>query len=155
MPSTVTPINRIRELAILIRIQQLGASVTAIIGALSVKGMNLELSNAFLLFLIGLIVNVGGQVHNDLCDLKIDKLSKELNRRPLVKGTISIKSAKTIILLCLIMVLTLIIYFYPSAYAISIIILSFFFGKCAIPTIDNFPGNSSELLGNNCPGPPD
>ena len=64
----MTLLNKIRELAILIRIQQLGTSVTAIIGALSVRGMNLELSNVFLLFFICLIVNVGGQVHNDLCD---------------------------------------------------------------------------------------
>ena len=145
MSSTMTLLNKIRELAILIRIQQLGTSVTAIIGALSVRGMNLELSNVFLLFFICLIVNVGGQVYNDLCDLKIDKLSKELNQRPLVKGTISIKSAKTIILLCLIMVLTLIFYFYPSVYAISIIVLSFLFGTLYNIYSKKIPGSDLFL----------
>ncbi|MDG6229512.1 MAG: hypothetical protein QCH96_06060, partial [Candidatus Thermoplasmatota archaeon] len=56
----------LREFAVLIRVQQLGTSVTPIIGALSVKGALLDLSDAFLLFLIAMIINIGGQIHNDL-----------------------------------------------------------------------------------------
>ena len=117
-------LQKIREIAVLIRIQQLGTSVTPIIGALSVMGSDLDVTNAFLLFLIAMIVNIGGQVHNDLCDLKIDKQSKELRNRPLVKGKISINSAKIIILINLFSVLLLVFFFYPSIYPISMGLLS-------------------------------
>jgi 4-hydroxybenzoate polyprenyltransferase len=85
MVSSMTPLERIREFLILIRIQQVGTSITPIIGALSVKGAGLELSTAALLFLVAAIINIGGQVHNDLCDYEIDKQSEELKRRPLVR----------------------------------------------------------------------
>ena len=128
MKEKLTVIQKIRELLILIRIQQVGTSVTPIIGALSVKGAMLNITDAFLLFLIAMIINIGGQVHNDLCDLPIDKQSKELHQRPLVKGTISIKQAKTIILFNLILVLIVLLYFYPSLYAIPTILIGFGFG---------------------------
>lgn len=121
-------LGTLREFAILIRIQQVGTSVTPIIGALSVKGSALDLTNAFFLFIIAAIINIGGQVHNDLCDYKIDKHSKELKLRPLVKGTFSLKDAKIIILANLILVLILLFVLYPSIYAISIILIGFFFG---------------------------
>lgn len=121
-------LGTLREFAILIRIQQVGTSVTPIIGALSVKGSALDLTDAFFLFLIAAIINIGGQVHNDLCDYKIDKHSKELKLRPLVKGTFSLKDAKIIILANLILVLVLLFVLYPSIYAIPIILIGFLFG---------------------------
>lgn len=118
----------VKEFAVFIRIQQLGTSVTPIIGALSVKGSSLDITTAFLLFLITMIINIGGQIHNDLCDYKIDKSSKELQRRPLVKGTFSLKQAKIFILINLVLVLLLLFYFYPSFYAITTILIGFLFG---------------------------
>ncbi len=133
-------LKKIRELAVLIRIQQLGTSLTPIIGALSVKGSDLDLTNTLLLFLIAIIVNIGGQVHNDLCDLSIDKQSKELENRPLVKGTISITSAKIIILFNLFIVLSLVFFFYASFYSILLILLSFGCGTLYNLYSKRFPG---------------
>jgi len=138
--SKTTLIDKIREIAILIRIQQLGTSVTAVIGALSVKGMSLDISSAFLLFLIGLIVNVGGQVHNDLCDLKIDKRSIDLKERPLVKGSVSIKTAKIIVFICLFLVFGLIFLFFFNIFALVVIIISFLFGLLYNLYSKKFPG---------------
>ncbi|MEE8565984.1 MAG: UbiA family prenyltransferase [Candidatus Thermoplasmatota archaeon] len=128
MKQKLSLIERIREIAILIRIQQLGASITAVIGGLTVKGFGLDLFDFILLFVIGLIVNIGGQVHNDIKDFNIDKRSNELKERPLVKGTVSFKTAKVIILLCLISVFAIILYYFPNIIALFVIIISFIFG---------------------------
>ena len=94
MKTKLSLIQKIREIAVLIRIQQLGTSITAVIGGLTVKGFNLDFFDFLLLFIIGMIVNIGGQVHNDIIDYDIDKRSKELKERPLVKGTVSCMEAK-------------------------------------------------------------
>lgn len=126
--SKLSLIRKIREIAVLIRIQQLGTSITAIIGGLTVKGSGLDLFDFLLLFVIGIIVNIGGQVHNDIVDFNIDKRSNELKERPLVKGTISFKEAKIIVLFCLFLVFAIILYFYPNITALSVLIISFIFG---------------------------
>lgn len=128
MSAELSLLEKIREYAILIRIQQVGTSVTPLIGALSVKGSSLELFDAFFLIVIAMIINIGGQVHNDLCDLEIDKQSKELTRRPLVKGTISVQNAKLFILFNLFLVLCVLFLIYPSVYAITTILVGFGFG---------------------------
>ena len=125
MKSDISLFQKIREIAVLIRVQQLGTSVTAIIGALTVKGIELGLTNLLVLFFIGLLVNVGGQIHNDIVDVEIDKRSKELKKRPLVSGTVSMKTAKIIILLCLIAVIALLVVFIPNVYAIIILFIGF------------------------------
>jgi len=131
---------KLREFAILIRIQQVGTSVIPLIGALSVKGSALDIPNALLLLLIAMVINIGGQVHNDLCDYNIDKQSKELQQRPLVKGSFNLKDAKIIIIANLILVLVLIFYFYSSIYAILIILTAFFFGVLYNIYSKKFPG---------------
>ena len=70
----------------------------------------------------------------------IDKQSKDLRHRPIVKGTISITSAKIIILINLFIVLLLVFLFYPSIYSISIILLSFGFGTLYNIFSKRFPG---------------
>ncbi len=128
MKSKLSLIERIRGIAVLIRIQQLGTSITAVIGGLTVKGLGLDFFDFLLLILIGMIVNIGGQVHNDIVDFDIDKHSKDLKERPLVKGTVSFQTAKLIILLCLFLVFALILYFFPNIIALLTIIISFIFG---------------------------
>ena len=128
MKQKLSFIEKIREIAILIRIQQLGTSITAVIGGLTVKGFGLDLFDFILLFVIGLIVNIGGQVHNDIKDFNIDKRSNELKERPLVKGTVSFTTAKVIILLCLISVFAIILYYFPNILALLVLIISFIFG---------------------------
>ena len=81
----------IKEYTKLFRIQVLGTSVTAVIGALTVKGLALEISDFIILFIMGAIGTAAGYIFNDICDIEIDKLSDESKERPLVKGTISKK----------------------------------------------------------------
>ena len=128
MKSNMSLFQKIREIAVLIRIQQLGTSVTAIIGALTFKGAELGLTNLLVLFSIGVLINIGGQIHNDIVDVEIDKRSKELKKRPLVSGNVSMKTAKIIILLCLVLVIALLVVFIPNIYAIAILFIGFGFG---------------------------
>ena len=60
-------------------------------GAIAMGDFNL--SHLLLLFIIGFFGHTYGFVLNDILDFKIDKNNKELNDRPLVSGTITIKKA--------------------------------------------------------------
>lgn len=85
----------------LLRLPGLGGLATpALFGAISV-GIT-DLKSLFLIFLVGVFCVIFGFVLNDYIDIKVDKESKELYERPLVKGTISKKTALFICFLCLI-----------------------------------------------------
>lgn len=86
--------GKIVEYAKLLRLPGLGGlSVTALYGGLSVGIFDYRL---FLLFLMGMLSAIYGFVLNDYADVELDKLSKELAGKPLVKGTISKKVAVAI-----------------------------------------------------------
>lgn len=89
------------DYARLLRLPGLGGlSIAPVFGALSVGVFNFwQLS---VLFLIGAFSAIFGFVLNDYVDVEVDKLSKELSVRPLVKGTISRKTALLICLFCVI-----------------------------------------------------
>lgn len=121
-------LKSIYEFLVLIRIQNLGTSVTAVIGALSVKGSSLSLLDFLMLFMMAAIINVGGQVINDIKDFDIDKNSKDLYNRPLVKGTISIKTAKITVIVCLFLLLFIAFYYFGNIVALVILFLLMFMG---------------------------
>ena len=75
-----------------------GLALTPLAGALAVN--NTSFVALSYLFIIGVISKIYGFVMNDYFDIEIDKLSKDLSQRPLVKGTISKRNAKIIILIC-------------------------------------------------------
>ncbi len=82
------------EYAKLLRLPGLGGlSVTALYGGLSVRIFDYRL---LLLFLMGVLSAIYGFVLNDYADVELDKLSKELAGKPLVKGAISKKVAVAI-----------------------------------------------------------
>lgn len=109
----------LKEYAKLFRLpSSLGISVIGVIGALSVKGINLEIFTLIILLLMGVICNIFGYVLNDYFDVKFDKNSKELIERPLVKGTISKRSALVVIIVSLIAIFTI-----PSVYFRSILLI--------------------------------
>ena len=137
--------EKLREFAILIRIQNLGTSITAVMGALTVKGFNLELLDFLLLFLMAAIINVGGQIINDIEDIQIDKNSKELINRPLVKGTISTKTAKIIVILCLILLLSIAFGYYFNFIALAVLFSSMFFGYLYNLFSKKIPGSDTFL----------
>jgi 4-hydroxybenzoate polyprenyltransferase len=119
----------------LLRLPGLGGLATpAIFGAISV-GVT-ELPILLILLLIGAFSVIYGFVLNDWADVEIDKLTSELHERPLVKGTISKKTAIFICFICVIGVyLTITLLFYKSEITyfklLAVVCLSFagFFGS--------------------------
>lgn len=75
-----------------------GLAMTPVVGALSVNVFSLSVLAP--LFFIGVISKIYGFVMNDYFDVEIDKLSKDLSERALVKGTISKKTALYIVMVC-------------------------------------------------------
>ena len=91
----------VSEYARLLRLPGLGGlSVAPVFGALSV-GV-LDFWKLVFLFIVGAFASIYGFVLNDYVDVNVDKLSKELANRPLVKGTISRRTALLICVLCMV-----------------------------------------------------
>ena len=79
--------GKILEYAKLLTFHQWGVScLTAVYGALSAG--EFDFFTLFLISLTGVLATVFGAVFNDYMDVKVDKQSKDLNDRPLVKGSI-------------------------------------------------------------------
>jgi len=127
----------IADYARLMRLPGLGGlSIAPVLGALSLVGTGLmpSLLDLTLLFIVGIFSAVYGFVLNDYIDVEVDRLSSELSERPLVKGTIS---KRTALLMCLLSVigafLIIFLFFYnnhPSFYlGIISILLSAFLGS--------------------------
>jgi 4-hydroxybenzoate polyprenyltransferase len=93
--------NKIKEYAKLIRLHALGTAITAVVGVLSVKGEAVEIFHFLILIFAGILFSINCAVLNDYIDIDIDRRSKYVSERPLVKGTISKKSALIISLLVL------------------------------------------------------
>ena len=98
----------------LMRIPGIAAiALPPVFGAISVN--ELSFSVLIPLFIIGILSGIYGFVMNDYMDIEVDKLSKDLSIRSLVKGTISKKTAKIIIILCFLLAYIFIfIFFYRS-----------------------------------------
>jgi 4-hydroxybenzoate polyprenyltransferase len=79
--------EKLLEYSRLITINQWGvASLTAFFGALSAG--EFKFLPLFILAIIGVLATIFSSVFNDYCDLELDKLSKGLTEKPLVKGSI-------------------------------------------------------------------
>jgi len=98
----------------LLRLPGLGGLATpALFGAISVGVMDLHILGV--IFLIGCFSTVYGFVLNDYLDVEVDKQTSELYERPLVKGTISKKTALVICVLSLFgTYLTILLFFYST-----------------------------------------
>jgi len=139
--------DKFKEYAKLIRIQLLGASVTAVIGALSVKGGALEPSDFILLFVMGILGTIAGYVLNDYSDINIDKLSEELSNRPLVKGTISRRAALITIFSCMTINFIILFIFFCNTLPISIRIISVILGVTYNVFSKRIPGSDFIVAG--------
>jgi len=109
------------------RLKAMGVSNVAVFGALSVTGL-LELHHFLLLFFIGVAFNVLGFVLNDYFDMEIDKRSEDLAERPLVKGTVSSRSALGIALFLYVVIFTLALIFFRDLLSLSMLTLAVIFG---------------------------
>jgi 4-hydroxybenzoate polyprenyltransferase len=104
----------ISDYARLLRLPGLGGlSIAPVFGALSLWDVyETPLPQLVILFFIGALSAIYGFVLNDYADVEIDKLSKELANRPLVKGTITKKTALAIVILCFILTFIIIFSFF-------------------------------------------
>ncbi|KYK31145.1 MAG: hypothetical protein AYK22_08185 [Thermoplasmatales archaeon SG8-52-3] len=90
-----------------------GLATPAVFGAICVGVTDFPI--LLILLLIGAFSVIYGFVLNDWVDIEIDKLTSELHERPLVKGTISEKTAIFICFICVIgAYLTITLLFYKS-----------------------------------------
>jgi 4-hydroxybenzoate polyprenyltransferase len=120
--------QKIKEYAKLMRIPALGTSLTAVIGAITIKGSMLEIPNFLILFTMGCISTITGFVLNDYIDYNIDKKSKENQDRPLVKGTVSKKSALYIVIIGIILNFILLLIFFNRLLPVAFRIISMILG---------------------------
>jgi 4-hydroxybenzoate polyprenyltransferase len=119
----------LKEYAKLVRLpSSLGISVIGIIGAMSVKGFNLEFLTLIVLLAMGILGNIFGYTLNDYFDLKFDINSKELSKRPLVSGIVSKIGAQVIIIICLIAIFIIPIFYFNSILLIFILTISVILG---------------------------
>jgi 4-hydroxybenzoate polyprenyltransferase len=81
-----------------------------VIGAITTYSMSL--TDLIPLFIIGILFTIFGFVLNDYIDVDVDRLSKDLVRRPLVKGTIATKHVFLILISCFLMAWVIIFYFF-------------------------------------------
>ena len=121
------------DYARLLRLPGLGGlSIAPVFGALSVGVF--DLWKLTVLFLIGAFSSIFGFVLNDYVDVEVDRLSKDLASRPLVKGTISRRTALLICGICVVgaFVAIFLVFYnsYPAfVYGIVAILLSAVFGS--------------------------
>jgi 4-hydroxybenzoate polyprenyltransferase len=92
----------LREYGRLGRLEFAGFLYAPAVGALSVVGSNLQFLDFALLTFITMVTSFWAFIHNDYCDIELDKLSDELGERPLVKGAISREAAWYVIVCCLV-----------------------------------------------------
>lgn len=98
--------------------------------AAAATGVSLSIYHYLELFLIGFLFHIFLFVYNELCDVTIDKTSKNLKGKPLVDGSINLRSAKSTVILSIVLILLLTIVFFneKSIILIPIILLAFLFG---------------------------
>jgi len=137
----------IKEYAKLIRIQSFGFATIAIIGALTTIGEKIEYFQFLILFFIGILLTIYSFVLNDYKDLQLDKISEELNERPLVKGTISLKTAKYLMIICLFLIFFLHILYCRKQLTSLILIITIFLGTLYNLYSKRFVGSDIFIAG--------
>jgi heme O synthase-like polyprenyltransferase len=76
--------------------------IAPVLGAVSLWNNQTPLVNLVVLFCIGCLSHMYGFALNDAIDVQIDKLSKDLRARPLVRGTITRRKAAVFAVSCMI-----------------------------------------------------
>jgi 4-hydroxybenzoate polyprenyltransferase len=144
--------GKLKEYAKLARIEYSGFSCVIVIGALSVKGSALNISDAILLFFLNVLTLIWGFIHNDYCDFEYDRIPEELSERPLVKGTVSRRSALVIVMICLLINLTIPLFFVKTILLAIVLVFSIIFAALynilskKIVGSDAFYAGSATLL---------
>jgi len=92
--------SKVAAYAKLLRIPGLGGlAIPPVIGALTVGIYDINI--LVILFIIGSLSAIYGFILNDYADVELDKLVKELQKKPLVSGEVSRKNALAISVFCI------------------------------------------------------
>jgi len=93
-------------------------------------GVTLSIYHYLALFIIGILFHIFLFVYNELRDITIDKASDKLKGKPLVDGSITVGSAKTIVILSIVLISILTIVFFRerAIMLMPIILLMILFG---------------------------
>lgn len=141
------PEQMVREYMKLSRFFNMGLTgIAPVLGALSMWGAGSETSyfKLILLFTIGCLSHIYGFALNDVVDIKIDKLSKELTARPLVSGTITRKKAALFAISSMIVTFLLSLFFLNDLASfimpLSVLIIAYFFATIYNLASKKYPG---------------
>ncbi|MEF8874145.1 MAG: UbiA prenyltransferase family protein [Candidatus Thermoplasmatota archaeon] len=129
----------LREYLKLSRLFNMGLTgVAPMLGALAMWNVgHTSLFGAFILFVIGCLSHIYGFVLNDVIDIDVDKLSKDLKARPLVSGTITRREATYFAVSAMLLSWLFTLFFYEDLFTF-IIILSILIFADFLSTIYNF-----------------
>lgn len=127
-------------------------AVAPVLGALSMWNMGtLSLLKLFILFLIGVLAHIYGFVINDVIDIKVDKLSKELSARPLVRGSITRGRAAVFAISCMVVSFILSFIFFSDLLSylllFGILLVAYFFASIYDVASKRYPGMDVFVTG--------
>jgi 4-hydroxybenzoate polyprenyltransferase len=127
-------------------------AVAPVLGALSMWNIGtLSLLKLFILFLIGVLAHIYGFVINDVIDIKVDKLSKELSARPLVRGSITRGRAAVFAISCMVVSFILSFVFFSDLLSFlllfGILLVAYFFATIYDVASKRYPGMDVFVTG--------
>ena len=86
-------VDRLRNWAVLMRLEYVVLSVVAVVGALTARAGEIAWSTALILFAVNATIVAFGFIHNDLADEEIDGLGRTPEQRPLLSGLVTSREA--------------------------------------------------------------
>jgi len=142
-----------RDYIVITRLFNMGLTgVAPVLGALSMWTTGtLSAWKLVILFIIGILSHVYGFVLNDVIDFKVDKLSKDLTARPLVRGSISRRRAGVFAVSCMIASFVLSFVFFSALgqflFLMLLLIIAFLFATVYNVTSKKYPGMDLFVAG--------
>lgn len=137
------------KLVIFFRLSRLhgAASVSLLILIAALLNGQKDTSLLILLFFIGILYHVFLFVLNEYTDIEVDKLSKDLKKKPLVRGDISQRSALVIVFIAAIATTSLTIIFFMTLSALIFLMFALIFGTLYDFYGKKIKGYSDLLIG--------
>jgi 4-hydroxybenzoate polyprenyltransferase len=105
------------------------------------------LTTAAILFIIGVFMHIFIFVLNEYIDVDIDRLSPDLSEKPLVKRSVSMQGALTVIFISVSLTYVITLFFYPALWIILILTISHICGVIYDVYGKKFPGSDFVLAG--------
>ncbi len=136
----------LRDYIELTRLFNMGLTAVApVLGALSMWDVgSLAVWKLFILFIIGSLAHIFGFVINDVIDFRLDKLSKDLSARPLVRGSITRRGAAIFAVSCMIGSFLLSFVFFSDLFRylvlVGILLVAYFFATVYDIASKKYPG---------------